>query len=159
MQYTILFVECNIWFKHNYNERLLHHKQCVLAWRTSRFFFSISIVERGLGSDSGIECQWGDWIVTGNHVYNVTEFGILIHNTTPPTRSVVIANNIVRDCDFMGIAVIEAVSHFIIKGNISYDDRVTPLQGQPLASDHYVITNNICYLLHRFKILVLELIR
>ncbi len=108
------------------------------------------IVHRGLGGDDGIECQWGDWIVTGNHVYNQTGFGILIHNTTPPTRNVVIANNIVRNCDFLGIGVIEAVSHFIITGNISYDDRVTPLQGQgiriyPVACDHYIVKNNICY--------------
>jgi hypothetical protein len=107
--------------------------------------------EPGLGNDSGIECEFGQWIVTGNRVRG-NVYGILVHNTTPatPTTSTIISDNIVYNNNFEGIVIKEPLTHFVIRGNISYDDRGSPQQGAGIkvyagASDHYIITNNICY--------------
>lgn len=110
--------------------------------------------EPGLGNDYGIECEYGDWIVTGNKVRG-NVYGIIVHNTEPsfPTKKVIIANNIIQNNNFTGIGVNEALDGFIITGNTSFDDRITPLQGEgirigissPVASDKYIITNNRCY--------------
>jgi hypothetical protein len=107
--------------------------------------------EKGLGSDSGIEMDTHEWVVIGNKINKMNHWGI-VTNASIVTRAVV-ANNVVTSCGqggaFAGIFINGAQTNFLIQGNICIDDQDIPTQKYGIqiasaASDHYIITNNIC---------------
>lgn len=119
---------------------------------------NIIINGKGTATDGGsaIECSHqgttgGDWIITGNYISNQPMWGIDANGSTIAPNSLVIKDNIVRNCGRDGILIHEGVLNFVIEGNLCYDDQGTPTQDYGIiispgtGNDRYIIRNNICW--------------
>ena len=99
----------------------------------------------------GFEANNGQWIMIGNTITRLI-YGIIILESTvlgeiyAPT---IASNNVIKNCRFVGIDLIDATRHTLINGNICFDDQTTHTQTRGIftqgVSDNYIITNNICF--------------
>jgi hypothetical protein len=122
-------------------------------------FFSVEncVIAPGLGANTiGIELSkqttgGGDFIAIGNKITGQSGQGIVSNGGPLAPTSTVIKDNIIKNCGGNGIMMGNgAHSHFVIAGNICYDDQETPTQPHGISvpnstTNHFIIQNNICW--------------